>query len=119
MYLGGPAPVEAVWPQLAVTWKGAGENFCALVRCNSSRNLRVQLYSFDDASREITANLWELAPGAYEATVGPDQDQDGRPDASAWRAGFQAASPAKLRTPTPLRFALPARTLTALEVRPH
>ena len=117
MYLGGPAPVESVWPQLAVTWSDTGENFCALVRRNSPRELLAHLYSFDETDRTITANLWELAPGSCQAAVGPDADQDGQIDRDSRRTDFVVPGPSKLWKPAPLRFTLPARTLTLLEIR--
>ena len=119
MYLGGPAPVEAVWPRFGVTWKGTGENFCALVRQSDSRGLKVHLYSFDASPRAITANLWELAPGTYQAAAGPDADQNGRPDSMPWSKTFAVGSRGNQRKPTPVQFALPARTLTVFAIRPR
>ena len=119
MYLGGPAPVEAVWPQLAVTWNDVGEDFCALVRRNSSSELQVHLYCFDPEPRAITANLWELAPGTYQATVGPDPDQDGRANDPNWRKTFAVEARRNPRGPTSVRFTLPARTLTVITVSPQ
>jgi hypothetical protein len=117
MYLGGPAPVEAVWPQLAVTWKDVGENFCALVQHNNPRGLEAQLYCFDETSRSITANLWELAPGDYEAVLRPDREQETQAETQTWRTRFTAAPRTQLRSPAQVRFKLPARTLVTIEVR--
>jgi len=125
MYLGGPAPVEAVWPRIDVTWKDSGENFCALVRRGSSRDLAVHLYCFDPSpagggnGRTITANLWELEPGTYEARVGPDRNQDGKIDEATWRTAIKVVPQKGLRSPTPVQFPLPARTLSMLRVRPR
>jgi len=117
MYLGGPAPVEAVWPKFDITWKDVGENFCALVRHGDACGLRVQMYSFDQPPRTVTANLWELAPGKYEAVIGPDSDKDGRADNVTWCHTFAVAEHRHPRKPVPVRFTLPARTLTVLDIR--
>lgn len=118
MYLGGPAPVEAVWPRIAVTWKDVGEDFAALVRRFDARSLEVHVYNFDDSPRTITANLWELAPGAYEAVVAPVPDNEERTAEPIWRQAFDVPPQAGMRKPTPVRFRLPPRTLTCLTVRP-
>ncbi|MFV2069263.1 MAG: hypothetical protein ACC645_20040, partial [Pirellulales bacterium] len=119
MYLGGPAPVEAVWPRFAVTWKETGENFCALVRQSDSRGLKVHLYSFDASPKTITANLWELAPGTYEAATGPDTGPNGRRDSATRRTTFEVARRGNQRKPTPVQLVLPARTLTVLAIQPR
>jgi len=119
MYLGGPGPIEAVWPQFAVTWRDVGQNFCALVRENSSTGLQVHLYDFDQQSRRISALLWELEPGRYQATLGRDVDRDGRIDAVQWCDTFRVPPRhGAQRQPTELRFSLPTRSRALLEVRP-
>ena len=119
MYLGGPAPVEAVWPQFAVTWKGVGANFCALVRRNESQSLLVEMYNFDEQPRPVAANLWELAPGNYEAALGTQLTQDRHVDEPTWSRSLDIAARKEHRRPTPLQFTLPPRELTILEIRPR
>ncbi len=116
MYLGGPAPIESIWPRVAVTWQGGGEDFCALVAPPSDTRFAARLYSFDEQPRQLTARLWELEPGAYEVTVGPDADGDGQPDTIAWRGSLEAPDRVGLRRPADLKFTLPPRTLTAVVV---
>jgi len=116
MYLGGPGPIEAVWPQLAVSWQGVGNNFCALVREHGPQRLTVHLYNFDPEPRRITALLWELAPGRYEATIGPDADGDAEPNSITWRAAINAPQPGQRRQPIALELELPGRTLIVLRV---
>ena len=87
------------------------------MRENSPHGLLVHLYCFDEADRSLSANLWELAPGNYEALLGPDSDQDGKLDRELWRTGFEVAASSGLRKPVPLPFKLPARTLAVLEIR--
>ena len=117
MFLGGPGPVEAVWPRLAVSWSGVGENFCALVRQNSPDSLSASLYCFDRSPRTITAHLWELMPGTYEAVWGPEGSGSERSKADTPPHVFQVEARKGLRHATLLRFELPAQTLTALEIR--
>ncbi|MAG92409.1 MAG: hypothetical protein CMJ48_01475 [Planctomycetaceae bacterium] len=118
MYLGGPAPVEAVWPQFAVTWKNVGTNFCALVRHNDSERLLVELYSFDEQPRIVTADLWELAAGDYKAALGTRLTEDSHVTEPTWSRSLDVAG-SEGRRPTSLHFTLPARKRTILEIRPR
>ena len=117
MYLGGPAPVEAVWPQFAVSWENVGTNFCALVRHNDSERLLVEMYNFDEQLRSVTANLWELAPGDYEAAIGMRLTQDSHVNEPTWSKGLDIAARQDRRRPTTLQFTLPPRKRTILEIR--
>jgi hypothetical protein len=117
MYLGGPAPVEAVWPQFAVSWENVGTNFCALVRHNDSERLLVEMYSFDEQLRPVTANLWELAPGNYEAALGSQLTQNSHVNEPTWSKSLNIASRQDRRRPTTLQFTLPPRKRTILEIR--
>ena len=110
---GAESAVEAVWPQFAVSWRDVSESFCALVRENGPKKLRVHLYDFEEEPRQITADLWELAPGTYEAQL---RDESG---ASAWQQDFTVPPRATPRSPTQLQFPLPARQLMVLEITPR
>ena len=118
MYLGGPGPVEAVWPQFAVTWRDVGQDFCALVRENGPRRLRVDLYDFGQQPQGVTACLWGLEPGAYQAVLRADSGRQGQPRAIHWQSTLQIAPQGERRRPFVLRLPLPPRTLATLEVYP-
>lgn len=112
MYLGGPGTIEANWPQFAVTWQNTGENFCALVRKNDSRSVVVHLYSFNEQPRSIRANLWELEPGSYEATVADAAGEN------VWqKTNLDVPPRGETRAPAGLEFSLPPRRLTVLTIR--
>jgi hypothetical protein len=77
----------------------------------------VHLYCFDEADRSLAANLWELAPGNYEALLGPDSEQDGKLDREVWRTSFEVPASSAPRKPMPLSFNLPGQTLAVLKIR--
>lgn len=116
MYLGGPGTIEANWPQFAVTWQDTGENFCALVRQNDSRNLLVHLYCFDEEPRSVSANLWEFEPGTYDADVSVAIDADASQTSRSQLLRLEIPQRANPRVPAKLEFSLPARKLTVLTI---
>lgn len=117
MYLGGPGTIEANWPQFAVTWQNTGENFCALVRQNDSRNLLVHLYCFDEKPRRVSANLWELEPGTYDVDVAVATGDSSPPIAQNQRLRLEVPPRVDTRAAAKLEFSLPARKLTVLTIR--
>ncbi len=117
MYLGGPGTIEANWPQFAVTWQNTGENFCALVRQNDAHGLLVHLYSFDEEPRLVSANLWELDPGTYEADVAVATDAAASQTARSQLLHLEIPQRPNPRVPAKLEFSLPARKLTVLTIR--
>ncbi len=117
MYTGGAAPIEAVWPKLAVSWKDVGTNFCALVRNHDSSSLNVDLFTFDKQPRRITARFWELAPGNYEIVLGPDADRNQEIDQTRQTIPFTVSKQTEPVAPVSVTFELPAQELTLLQVR--
>lgn len=119
MYTGGAAPIEAVWPKLAVSWKNGGEEFCALVRRHNSRLLDVDLYLFAREPRTITALLWELDPGNYEVVITHGEDSDGKHSGSRQTLDITVERGGQVPRPTPCSFRLPPRKQVRLQVRPR
>ena len=114
VYLGGNAGAgKAGYPHLAVSYEGGGTDFAALVLENDATHVKLLIYNFADQQRTVTVRFWELDPGTYEVTMGPDLNQDDVMDQETFRA-----------TPNPVLWRhagaalpLPARQLQVINVR--
>jgi len=80
MYTGGYGPIEAKYPYMAVSWEGTSPDFAALVLETDRDHVKLLAVNLGDADREVTMRLWELAPGSYRVSYGPDADGDDEMD---------------------------------------
>ena len=101
MTTGGPGPIEAPYPSMAVTWKGANEDFVPLVLERDASHLVCLLYNFGPEPADITPRFWELAAGSYRLLLRKVVDEDGQPGEQVAEARFDVDGP------TEARFALP------------
>ena len=61
----------------------AFSDFAAWVREKTDEHLRLWLYSFAPRAEEGLIRVWRTPLGTYRVTIGPDADEDGRPDAGS------------------------------------
>jgi hypothetical protein len=80
MYTGGCGPIEAKYPYMPVSWEGTTCDFAALVLEADPKHVKLLACSLGPKDRDVTMRLWELAPGTYRITRGPDADGDDRMD---------------------------------------
>ncbi|MFH1919866.1 MAG: hypothetical protein ABIP48_08285, partial [Planctomycetota bacterium] len=80
MYTGGYGPIEAKYPYMAVSWEGTSPNFAALVLQTDREHVKLLAVNLEPEDREVTMRLYELAPGKYQVTRGPDADGDDQMD---------------------------------------
>ncbi len=74
--LTGSAGEPTYYPLHAVTWDGVGDEAAAFVTYADANSLKVQMYCFADAPREVTMRFWRLEPGIYRASLAPDSAPD-------------------------------------------
>ena len=71
-------------PSIAVSWEEVETaDLARLVSSADATNLTVNLYNFRPQPIDAVLRLWRLQSGAYELSMGPDADDDGRIDAAA------------------------------------
>jgi hypothetical protein len=80
MYTGGYGPIEAKYPYMPVRWEGTTRNFAALVLETDRRHVKVLACNLEPEDRKVTMRLYELAPGTYRFSRGPDLDSDDNMD---------------------------------------
>jgi hypothetical protein len=80
MYTGGYGPIEAKYPYMPVSWENTTPNFAALVLETDRRHVKLLACNLEPEQRRVTMRLYELAPGAYRVTYGPDSDGDDQMD---------------------------------------
>jgi len=66
--------------RIAASYEGAGLDVAPLVLQDTDEYLLLALYNFAGETRDIGVRVWELKPGMYELTIGPDADRDDRID---------------------------------------
>jgi len=62
------------------TWDGIGTDVGAVVSRHSATELRISVYNFLDKPKSVGLRVWRLARGAYELTIGPDANDDDKPE---------------------------------------
>jgi len=82
MTLGGfGAPHEGkLVSRIAASYEGTGLDVAPLVLEDTNEHLLVAVYNFADGPRDIGVRVWELNPGTYQLTIGPDKDRNDRID---------------------------------------
>ena len=80
MYTGGYGPIEAKYPYMPVSWEGTTPEFAALVIETDPQHVKLLACNLEPEERQVTMRLWELAPGTYRVTRGPDADGDDEMD---------------------------------------
>lgn len=80
MYTGGYGPIEAKYPYTPVSWEGTTTEFAALVLETNREHVKLLVCNFEQEDRDVTMRLYELTPGTYRVTRGPDADGDDKPD---------------------------------------
>lgn len=81
-YLGGvpSARNHSFYPDFAVSYQGLSDDFAALVTENQPDVLQVSFYNFEENPQNGAMKVWNLQPGKYELTAGPDADGDDEMD---------------------------------------
>ncbi len=69
--------------RIAASYEGTGLDVAPLVLEDTDEYLLLALYNFAAETRDIGVRVWELKPGMYELTIGPDDDRDDRIDRPA------------------------------------
>jgi hypothetical protein len=97
----------------AVTYRGFGRDFAAVVLRVDAARLKAALYSMAPDPKEASVLPWLLDLGAeYSLEVGPDRNQDGRMDQVAESRVFTLAQRGQ-----EIRVRFPARTTWIVDVR--
>jgi len=112
MYLGGQALTGRAsnpYPTSMISWEKTGTDFAALVLGASPKRLKLLLYGFEDADRNVIIRNWGLAPGAYRVTESLDRDGDDKPDERVRRQTVV------LRRMSPVDVILPSRRTHVIE----
>ncbi len=110
MYTGGPGPIEAKYPHLAVSWERTATDFAALVLEQGLDRLKVLACNTVPDPREVTMRVYDLDPGLYSLRIGPDADGDDQMDAPA------VGKTVRLKRHSGLRLTLPSRQLQVIEL---
>ena len=111
MYTGAVPASNLPFTLGAVTWENTGTDFAALVRANSPKGMRINVYSFYAEDRNIGIRFWDIERGEYTVRIGHDTNEDGFIDGSADEMKFVMD-----KRGDELRFTLPPETLLAIEV---
>ncbi len=80
MYTGGSGPIEAKYPYMPVSWEGTTPRFAALVLESDAKHVKLLACNLEPEDRRVTVRLYELQPGDYRMTRGPDADGDDKMD---------------------------------------
>jgi len=112
MYTGGIPASGLPYTLGAVSWVDTGSDFAALVREHSPGGLRLSVYSFYDAERNVGIRFWDLERGSYTVRMGVDSDDDGFIDGPAETGTFVMDKRGDV-----FRFVLPPGKLLSIEVR--
>jgi hypothetical protein len=108
MYTGGPGPIEAKYPHMAVSWERTTTDFAALVLAQGRDRLKVLACNTAPEPREVTMRVYELDPGIYSLRVGADANGDDEMDASA------VETTVRLKRHSGVRLTLPSRQLQVI-----
>src|SRR5262249_37480224 len=101
----GPGPL--------VSYRGLGRNFAALVLRADAANVRVVVYNFDQQTQNASLVPWILKQGdEFELLIGPDENDDGRPDRVTESRKFRLES-----TGQDVPFRIDGRSQLVLEIR--
>ncbi len=96
-----------------VSYRGLGRDFAAVLLQADAATLRVVLFNMDDKPKDAGLSPWLLKPGdEFELTLGPDENNDGRPDSVTEKRKFRLES---LAQDIPFRIA--GRSALAVEIR--
>jgi len=101
MTTGGPGPIEAPYPHMAVSWRGGNEDFVPLVISHDPAQVRCLLYNFRSSPIGIRARFWQLDAGNCEFKLGEDRDGDDQMDRVLEQRGVS------VQGPTECGFSLP------------
>jgi len=110
MYTGGYGPIEAKYPYMAVSWEGTTVNFAALVLESDRDHVKLLACNLEPEDRRVTMRLYELSPGKYRVTRGPDTDGDDEMDKVV------EAQTVDVRQHTGVALMLPARKMQVVRV---
>ena len=77
---GGSGPIEAKYPYMPVSWEGTTPRFAALVLESDAEHVKLLACNLESEDRRVTMRLYELQPGDYRMTRGPDANGDDEMD---------------------------------------
>lgn len=92
---------STTWPGMAITYVDAGTDLASLVLENRANELAVLLFNFNKRRKNATLRLWQLEPGEYELTVGPDTDGDDEAEEVAHRKKLSVRRATQVSLPIP------------------
>lgn len=87
------------WPGLAISFTDAGTDLASLVLENRVTETAFLAYNFNKGRKDLEIRVWQLGPGTYELTVGPDADQDDTADAIEHRRTVEVRRGTRIRVP--------------------
>ncbi|MDP6113288.1 MAG: hypothetical protein QGG53_15605 [Planctomycetota bacterium] len=102
--LGGNATghrTSSTWPGLAISFVDAGTDLASLVLENRAKEMKVLLFNFNRQRKSATIRLWQLEPGEYELTAGPDRDGDDQMDAVTYTKKLNVERATRVTLPVP------------------
>jgi hypothetical protein len=97
---GGEAPRGDRYPTFSVTWPPTDAEFARAVLSAGENEIRLRLYSFDAAQKQVPVRLWRLKPGRY-----------------TWQSGGQRVDFAVERLPHVVELPLPPHKETEIVIR--
>ncbi|MFW6038851.1 MAG: LamG-like jellyroll fold domain-containing protein [bacterium] len=103
-YLGGlPAGHRRTsnWPGLAVSYPDAGTDLASLVLTNQGDEAEMLLFNFNADRAELAVRVWQLEPGTYRVTAGPDEDGDDAMDTVSYETTLELRRASELTLPIP------------------
>jgi hypothetical protein len=110
-YTGGFATRNKLHQTHAVSYKGFGTDYAALVQQAGRDKIKVLLYNFSDKPLNGNMAFWRLEHGRYQWTLGPDVNNDDRAD-NVLRQGT-----VELQRASELGLTLPPRQVVVLELQ--
>ena len=89
------------WPGLAISFTDAGTDLASLVLVNRVDRVSFLLHNFDRSRKCVDVRVWQLEPGRYALTVGPDADGDDVADSVDHERQVDVRRGATLTVPLP------------------
>ena len=92
---------SSTWPGMAISYVDAGGDLASLVLENRTDEMKCLILNFNKRRKNAVVRLWQLVPGRYEITAGPDGDGDDRMDALKHRENVRIERASRVTVPVP------------------
>jgi hypothetical protein len=99
------------YPFSDLAWQGMGNNFSAVVLESGTENLKIMAYNLAEVSVAGSIHFWNLKPGSYSVTQGPDKNNDRMMDQIEIKQDVEIDGPSQI-----IGVNLPARERQIIEI---